>query len=167
MTFSTVIKAMQSHLTADNVLPVLDKVWQWTKVTLAAEWSGFIPKEDTPTLPATLPNPPVEVENPRPDGTESRKILVTNLGLFAYPLSCRAPHEGDWAKNPNIRCRSFSEGECPDTRPLSPHILPRCRRKGLSMSIVILPHRTLAIQSDAAASAGYSQRSPVVVSSRT
>ena len=34
MTFSAIMKAIQGHLTADNVLPVADKVWRWTVVTI-------------------------------------------------------------------------------------------------------------------------------------
>ena len=34
MTFCALMKAMQGHLTADNILSVADKVWRWTVVTL-------------------------------------------------------------------------------------------------------------------------------------
>jgi hypothetical protein len=43
MTFCSIIKSMQGHLTADNVLPTLDKVWNWTRATLA-EYNVGIPK---------------------------------------------------------------------------------------------------------------------------
>jgi hypothetical protein len=32
--FCTVVKSLRGHLTTDNVLPVLDKVWAWTKATM-------------------------------------------------------------------------------------------------------------------------------------
>ena len=34
--------------------------------------------------------------------TNSRLPELSNLGFFAHPLSCRAPHEGSWAKTPSL-----------------------------------------------------------------
>ena len=66
MTFSAIVKAMQGHLTADNVLPVLDKVWHWTKVTLG-EAMLEIPKEPT-TTSSELPPPSSESPPKKGDG---------------------------------------------------------------------------------------------------
>ena len=73
MTFCAIMKAMEGHLTEHNILSTCDKVWHWTKFTLASE----LAETNGPLEPP--PDPPVEIEHPRPDGLESRKILVYDL----------------------------------------------------------------------------------------
>jgi hypothetical protein len=76
MTFCAVMKAMEGHLTEHNILSTCDKVWMWTKTTLAAE----LVETNSPVEPP--PNPPVEVEKTLPDGTERHQIIVTDVSVL-------------------------------------------------------------------------------------
>jgi hypothetical protein len=55
MTFCAVMKAMEGHLAEHNILSTCDKVWNWTKITLAHE----LAETNGPLAPP--PDPPVEI----------------------------------------------------------------------------------------------------------
>jgi hypothetical protein len=74
MTFCAIVKAMQGHVTNENVLPVLDKVWNWTKATLAEHNTG-LPK-DPPEAPEK------ETNRQLPDNVKECVICVEDVKVL-------------------------------------------------------------------------------------
>lgn len=68
ITFCAILKAMQGHLTADNVLSVADKVWKWTEETL---------KHAVSPSPAETPETPTVEAPPAQNGTQETVYYIS------------------------------------------------------------------------------------------
>ena len=80
--FCTVVKSLRGHLTTDNVLPVLDKVWAWTKATLESTSSPSpasttAPPPDKPGTRITVKTVELRGEG-ESNGRKWKRYLITD-----------------------------------------------------------------------------------------
>ena len=108
--FCTVVKSLRGHLTTDNVLPVLDKVWAWTKATV-----------DHATPPASTTAPSAEKHGPRitvktvelrgegeKNGRKWKRYLITDTqdgkwGTFHQNMQSGVTYDIEYDENSNGR----------------------------------------------------------------
>ena len=78
--FCTVVKSLRGHLTTDNVLPVLDKVWAWAKATLedtASPTPNAAPPPDKPLNRITVKTVELRGEGEN-NGRKWKRYLITD-----------------------------------------------------------------------------------------
>ena len=111
--FCTVVKSLRGHLTTDNVLPVLDKVWAWTKTTI--EGASAASPAPPPASPADKPGTRITVKNvefkqegQRSNGQKWKRYLVTDTrdgkwSTFHQNVQSGATYEIEYDENESGR----------------------------------------------------------------
>ena len=108
MMFGAIVKALQGSLNTENVIPTCDKVWEWTKATLA-EASIGLPKhaEDRESRPSTE-----NTENPRKISKKQRKrlfALANKAELSPEELKYRLKYHYDIDSTYKIPWQQYDE----------------------------------------------------------
>ena len=79
--FCTIVKSMRGHITPDNCLPLLDKLWAWSKATmgtpekLASQEPAGNPGKNARI---TVRNVELRGEGMRTDGNKWRRYVITD-----------------------------------------------------------------------------------------
>jgi len=108
--FCTVVKSLRGHLTTDNVLPVLDKVWAWTKATLegaAPPATTSAPSSDKPGHRITVKTVELRGEG-ESNGRKWKRYLLTDTrdgkwSTFHQNVQSGVTYEIEYDENANGR----------------------------------------------------------------